>query len=76
MSACASAGRCHGWSAVSCAVCGVVAPCARDDCQSCGEYPETLQEATERRARKVQWASQGEDIRLPALPVIHTTEMR
>jgi hypothetical protein len=65
---CPKAGRCHGWSVVSCLACGVVAPCAREDCPSCGESPEILQEATERRARKERWAAKGEDIRLPALP--------
>lgn len=69
MSACA--GYCHGWSCVSCAGpnCGIVAPCARPDCPSCGEHPEILQEATERRARKVLWAAEGMDVRLPALPM-------
>jgi hypothetical protein len=68
MAACPNAGRCHGWSCVCCAACGVVAPCAREDCPSCGEHPEILQEATERRTRKVQWVAEGADIRLPALP--------
>jgi len=65
---CISAGTCHGWSVVSCAGCGVVAPCARKDCSSCGQHPEILQEARERRTRKEKWVADGEDIRLPVLP--------
>lgn len=48
--------ECHGWSSVWCAGCGTVAPCARQDCPSCGEHPELLKEAQDRRARKVEWA--------------------
>ncbi len=62
--------RCHGWSVVSCAGpnCGLVAPCARQDCPSCGEHPEILQEAIERRERKIKWvAKEGLDCRLPML---------
>lgn len=55
--ACASTGRCHGWSAVYCAGCGTVAPCARVDCSSCGQHPEILREATERRARNAAWSA-------------------
>lgn len=52
---CSSAGRCHGWATTSCEGCGVVAPCARPDCPSCGAHPEILQEARERRDRKRRW---------------------
>jgi hypothetical protein len=67
-SACELADRCHGWSCVSCAACGVVAPCARPDCPSCGQQSGTLREASERRARKVRWASEGLAVRLPTKP--------
>lgn len=70
MPKCIDAGRCHGWACVFCAGCGVVAPCAREDCPSCGQHPEVLQEATERRVRKVALVGEGQDIRLPALPAI------
>jgi hypothetical protein len=69
---CESTGRCHGWSCVSCAGCGIIAPCAREDCPSCGQDPEILREATARRAREVALAANGEDIRLPALPALPT----
>jgi hypothetical protein len=48
---CRMADSCHGWSCVFCAACGTVVPCARPGCRSCGEHPEILREATERRAR-------------------------
>lgn len=67
---CVSSGRCHGWATVGCEGCGVVAPCTRKDCRSCGKHPEILQEATERRTRKVAWVAKGEDIRLPVLPAL------
>lgn len=38
--------ECHGWSAVWCAGCGSVAPCARNDCPSCHDV---LQETQARR---------------------------
>jgi hypothetical protein len=47
---CQKADSCHGWSCTFCAACGTVTPCARPDCESCGEHPEMLEEATRRRA--------------------------
>ncbi len=40
---------CHGWSCVFCARCGPVAPCALEECPSCGDHPELLREADLRR---------------------------
>ena len=52
---CRNAGRCHGYSVAFCSGCGVVAPCARADCPSCAEYPETLEEARKWRRLKRRW---------------------
>lgn len=58
MSTCDPA-TCHGWAAVWCMICGVIAPCARVDCPSCGQHPEIHAEANERRARKLAWRADG-----------------